>query len=134
MSYVKISHDGHELEVTTEAIEITSISNDEPDPDWTETDSQGHRHYRSTTETGGPYPTLQWKPDMVHCSDCHEEEDHGHLVCIQCGERVQPGMRPLPPGRNFIPGMTSYLIDGQPVSKQAAEDFLAAARAERRNA
>jgi len=133
MGMMTYSFNGHELEIVAESVEITSINSSEPDPDWTETDAAGHRHYHSKTETGGPYPTLMWKPDMVHCQDCHEEEDHGYLVCGECGERVQPGFRPLSPARTFIPGLTSYTIDGEPVSKQAAEDFMAAMRQEREN-
>lgn len=131
MTYVKLVHEGHELEITTEMVDVTSIHAMKPDPKWTFTDAAGHRHYRSEDETGGPYPTLMWKPDMVHCADCHEDHDEGFLVCTQCGERVQPGFV-SDPGPHLIPGLRSYTIDGEPVSPQAAEDFLAAMRAERR--
>lgn len=132
MAGATIHFDGHELEIIRESVDVTSMFAMKPDQEWEETDAAGHRHYRSETETGGPYPTLQWRPDMIHCSDCHEEEDHGYLVCRECGERVQPGFVP-DPGPHVIPGLVSYWIDGEPVSKQAAEDFLAAVKRERNN-
>jgi hypothetical protein len=127
-----LGYNGHTLEIITEEVDVTSVFQQEPDPDWTETDVAGHRHYRSETQTGGPYPTLMWKPDMVHCRDCHEEEDHGYLVCKQCGEHVQPGYRP-DHSRKVIPGLRTYLIDGEPVSPRAAEDFITAMRQEQEN-
>jgi len=132
MASASINFDGHTLEIIRETVDVTSAYASKPDPDWTFTDAAGHQHYYNKNETGGPHPTLEWKPDMVHCADCHEDEDRGGLVCKICGEEIQPGFVP-DPGPHVIPGLVSYLIDGEPVSKQAAEDFMAAMERERGN-
>lgn len=121
-----IEYEGHTLEVTTDWIDVTPVQ--EPDPGWTETDAAGHVHTYDDTADGGPYPTLTWKRKTVFCGECQEDEDLGHLVCKQCGERVTPGFRAGTPKK--IPGLSTYLLDGAPVSKTTAEDFMAARLAE----
>jgi len=132
--HVKLAHEGHELEVITESIDVTAMV--EPDPDWKYTDSSGHVHRYDDSAPDGPYPTLEyraWHECHGDGLDCDYEDDqdlcYPVLGCKRCGEHVVPGTRT---GQSrSIPGLTTYLIDGEPVSKQAAEDFMAAARWER---
>lgn len=133
MASVRADFDGHTLEITTEVIDVTPLA--EPDPKWTFTDAAGHRHYWSDTESGGPYPTLEYRTVHDHADDeeCDADDDqdlcYPVLCCKQCGQPVAPGTRP-PSSRRIVPGLRTYLIDGEPVSKQAAEDFMAARKAE----
>lgn len=142
MSYVRLAHEGHELEITTESIDVTPMT--EADPNWTFTDSAGHPHRYDKDAPDGPYPTLEYRPrhgcggslepgaDPFEEPGCDYDGDqelcHPVLSCKQCGAWITPGSRIGMPHR--IPGLRTYLIDGKPVSKQAADDFVAAARGE----
>jgi hypothetical protein len=133
MASFSMSHEGHTLSVETESIDVTAIS--EPDPNWTFTDKAGHAHSYVADRPGGPYPTLEYRTRHDHADDgeCDADGDQEFcypvLVCRVCGQPVKPGVRAGQPTR--IPGLTTYTIDGRPVSKQAAEDFAASMRAER---
>lgn len=129
----KFSHEGHTLEIQTERVDVTPMM--EPDPNWTFTDAAGHEHSYTASDHAGHYPTLAYLPHHGHADDedeCDYDDDqhlcYPVLACTECSEEIRPVLRPGRPAS--IPGLTSYLIDGQPVSKQAADDFMAAARAE----
>jgi hypothetical protein len=124
--------DGRELEITTEMIEVTSIS--EPDPSWTHVDGQGHRHYAATARDNEVviYPTLvtimrhgciDEAPARDLCDvDGDQELCYPVMGCPQCGEEITPGTRS---GRTrFLEGMTSYTIDGRHVSPDEAREFV----------
>lgn len=136
MASFSMSHEGHELTVETESIDVTCMT--EPDPGWKFTDKAGHTHSYVADRPGGPYPTLEYRTQHDHADDgeCDADGDQEFcypvLVCKRCGQPVRPGTRAGTPTR--IPGMTTYTIDGEPVSKQAAEDFAATMRRERQAA
>jgi hypothetical protein len=133
MTYVKkITHDGHTLTVERESVDVTAIS--EPDPAWTYTDMAGHEH-RAVSEDAPhvdrvTYPTLLRKyGDETWCWECQDTHRDEWLECADCGERITPGTRAGRP--RSILGMITYTIDDEPVSEQAAQDFIATARRER---
>ncbi len=134
MAYAKMGHEGHTLEIQREVIDVTPMA--EPDPGWTFTDRAGHTHGYTDGAPDGPYTTLEYRTVHDHADDgeCDADGDQEFcypvLVCKRCAQPVRPGTR-APLFRQNMPGMTTYLIDGEPVSKQAAEDFMAASRAEK---
>jgi hypothetical protein len=137
MAYVKTVHEGHTLEIQREVIDVTPMA--EPDPAWTYTDRAGHTHGYTDGAPDGPYTTLEYRTVHDHADDGECDADGNQefcypvLVCKRCAQPVRPGTR-APLFRQNMPGMTTYLIDGEPVSKQAADDFMAAAKAEQRAA
>lgn len=120
------SHDGRTLEIITERVEVSSYS-PEPDPRWTFTDAAGHAHAPSRSGVNGPliYPTMELATGaIVWCEDC--QDDHGTECwweCRICGEKILPGIR-TPVGRRFVPGLTSYEIDGMPCTPEQAREFV----------
>jgi hypothetical protein len=114
------------LVVEMEFIEITSNS-PRPDKGWRHTDAAGHEHHWRDG-----YPTLARVVDRVYwCADCGDEHDETHLECPLCHETVEPGMVGPPPYREFVPGRTSYRLDGRPVSETRAKEIVEAYRASR---
>ena len=109
------------LRVEREVIEVTSNA-PRTDEAWTYTDERGHEHYWRDG-----YPTLQWvTEDTYWCSDCDDEhDDGGHWECRECGETVEPGMRPPSMYREFMPGPTSYFLNDEPVTAAQARAFIA---------
>lgn len=108
------------LRIVTDQIEVTS-NLPRPDRNWRYTDAAGHEHryddgYPTLVRVGeGPY----W------CPDCHDEHEDSHWECPICHEEISPALTGPPPGREFIPGMTEYFLDGEPISKERAESILA---------
>ena len=93
---------------------------------WTFTDLAGHEHSFGTKE--GPYPTLVrisdgWAgpPDYDEDDDTDSEFEYYHLSCGQCGEIVWPADGG--PETEYLPGAFDYLIDGEPVNRDAAREF-----------
>jgi hypothetical protein len=129
MSRIEIVCEGHTLEINRDMIDVTAIH--EPDPGWTFTDTQGHEHGAVEQGPDGSvrYPSLLKRVIPHECDGyCEEEGCPRGWVCQWCYEVITPGTRA---GRTrYIPGMTRYLIDGEPVSEQAARDFVTARQRE----
>jgi len=126
MSHVKIGFEGHTLEIQRDMIDVTAMS--EPDPGWTFTDTQGHEHGAVEQGPDGSvrYPSLLKRVIPHECDGyCEEEGCPLGWVCQWCYEHITPGVR-TGRTRRYIPGRTTYLVDGEPVSEQAARDFAAA--------
>lgn len=114
---------GGELRIETDQIEVTS-NLPKPDRSWRYIDAQGHEHYWRDG-----WPTLVTVvEDTYWCADCNDEHDDTHFECPQCGEWISPGMVEGGMFREFMPGRTSYYLDGQPITKEQAEEIIAARR------
>ena len=128
MATFTLEHDGRVLEIDRERIEV-STALPQPDPSWTYTDRALHAHAYGTKRE--PYPTLAWKHSEPYwCADCQDEHTDSWLECPLCGEKVRPGTF-VDTSPKWIDGPTSYTLDGQGVTPQEAEVFLASARAVR---
>lgn len=121
---------GSVLEVDREMIEI-STGLPQPSKTWKATDSQGHEH----AYADGPdhYPTLRPEYREFWCPDCHEEHEESWLVCRICGEQVTPGTY-VDTTPQYLPGRTSYLLNGEPITKERAEELMADAARHRDDA
>lgn len=120
----RICSGGHELRVEQEVIEIPYLTTQ--DEDWRFTDAAGHEHAWHDS-LADHYPTLRWVTDRTYwCEGCRDEHEEGHLECRICGEHVRPGI--TGPGVKHMSGLTSYYIDGEPVTQAEAEAFIARAR------
>lgn len=118
-------YDGHTLEITTDRIEVTS-NLPQPDPRWTFTDSAGHHHHTvSGTDGLVTYPTLVLRSGpATWCQDCHDEHTDAWWECRLCEKKISPGVR-YDNSRRFIPGMITYLLDGEHCSPDEARTFVA---------
>lgn len=119
-----IEHDGRTLEIITEMIEITPMS--EPDPHWRQVDDAGHVHMAARADDGRVwYPTLETYPEDHECTTwCEDDGCPSFLGCRLCRERISPAQRA---GRTkLIKGLTVYLIDGRHVDAAAARELAAA--------
>ncbi|MFD4740594.1 hypothetical protein ACFWNQ_25000 [Streptomyces virginiae] len=112
------------LEIERDMIQV-STGLPQPSKSWKTTDSQGHEH----AYADGPdrYPTLRVEGRTFWCPDCHEEHEETRLVCRLCGERVDPGTY-IDTSPQYLPGRTSYLLNGEPITKERAEELLAEAK------
>lgn len=108
-----------ELSFNTEMIEVTS-NLPKPDENWRHTDSSGHEHYW----TSEGWPTLKRIVDDTWTDEDGEEIEESHLACELCGETVVPGMKGPNGFREFVPGRRSYLLNGQPISTERAEEIM----------
>lgn len=108
-----------ELRAETEMIEVTSGLL-RPDPKWAYTDHAGHEHYYrkgSRYGEGSGYPTLIVVTEEPYwCPDCHDEHTSSHYECPLCDEEIAPGLVPEPPYREYIPGLTSYYLNDEPIT------------------
>lgn len=116
---------GHILDVMCEPIEVTPLM-PYPDPNWRATDSNGHEH----SKTCDGYPTLTWVvdyPEYAAMEDGYLEEypEQCHYECSICGEVIVPGTT-VDTFRRYIPGRMSYCLDGNPITRDEAEAFIAA--------
>jgi hypothetical protein len=119
----KITGDFGELIIEVDRVEVTS-NLPRPDPAWRYTDEHGHEHY---WENG--YPTLtRVNEEPYWCEDCNDEHTDSHFECPICGETVSPGSTGPSGFREFIPGLTSYRLNGQPISKERADEIVASLR------
>jgi hypothetical protein len=106
-----------------EFVDVTMSS--EPDPEWVFTDPAGHVHrYHQRPGNWGRMvvPTAIWK-SIPAIDEEGQEYDRGYFACLECGARVDPGMRPttsqkLSPGLNGFDG--SFLCKKPP---QVGETF-----------
>jgi len=116
--------DGRRIEVVTDMIDVTS-SLPRPDEKWTYTDRAGHEHHWSDDA----WPTLRQVIDDVYWvldDDGYEEykEEEFHWECVQCGEHIEPGMRGPSMFKEYMPGHTSYFLDGEEITHEQAEVLL----------
>lgn len=119
-----ITGDFGTLEIETEMIDVTS-SLPYPDEQWTYTDQQGHAHRYSRQAAGDYYPTLAWVVDETYwCDDCQDEHTDGHYECAICGEHIEPGLRGPDYARKYMPGRTSYYLNGESITKEQADEIL----------
>jgi hypothetical protein len=121
--------DGRTLEIDTERIDV-STALPQPDPNWTYTDRASHTHtYGQPGER--TYPTLELRTSEPYwCAECEDEHTDTWFECPLCGEKIDPGTR-IDTSPKYIPGLTSYRIDGQHVTKEEAEALLAQIQAAR---
>lgn len=118
-----IEHGGKVMIASTAMIEVTAIT--EPDPDWTWTDQAGHKHVTVEDEGAVRYPTLEVVSSAAsYCSGCQDVHPEIWFECRECHERTLPGVRPGQ--RRLIRGMTIYMIDEDEVTEEQASEFVAA--------
>lgn len=68
----------------------------EPDPDWSFSDATGHVHrYERQPDGTLTTPTLIGSSKVETDSEGDEWTEH-FLVCLECGERIEPGRRRVP--------------------------------------
>lgn len=121
-----IAASGKSFRVEQDWIDVTT-NMPERDPNWRETDSNGHEHRYED----GDYPTLRWAEDEPYWCEQHQEEhEQGHWECRVCGEEVSPGMRMPSPVPKKIPGMRSYFIDDELVDEATFKAAVAEAQLE----
>lgn len=116
MSEIRLAN-GNRLTIDREVIEVTSISS-QPDTKWRFTDSTGHQHYYRK----GKYPTLRDITQTYWCPDCRDE--HTDLLwreCRWCKERIVPGEKSPSPFPEYIPGPTTFRLNGQIISEEEAQ-------------
>jgi hypothetical protein len=107
--------DGRVLEIEVDMIDVTS-GLPQPDEGWTYTDHVGHPH-----RWDNGYPTLVLVIDETYwCTDCGDEHTDDHWECPLCGEEIKPGTRGPDLFRRYIPGLTSYSLDGEPITREQA--------------
>ncbi|MFI2620421.1 hypothetical protein [Streptomyces sp. NPDC018584] len=133
-SVMEWQHEGRTLEVETERIEVTTAL-PQPDPRWTYTDRAGHEHaYGQRGSAAHTYPTLARRESEPYwCSDCDDEHTDVWFECPLCGEQIEPGTF-IDTSPQYMPGPTTYLIDGEPVTEaegKALLDEIQTASAER---
>lgn len=117
MASMTMSGDFGELVMETEQIEVTSAL-PQPDHNWRFTDAQGHEHFWRDG-----YPTLVSVADETYwCPDCGDDHTDTHLECAICGEAIVPGTY-FHAGRQFVPGRTSYRLNGEPITKERYEEI-----------
>lgn len=122
------------MRVEQEQIEVSSYL-PRPDPAWSFTDSHGHEH-RWVADDRGQYKRGQWhweldpgEPEFYFDSDGEEYNGDGRHRCDLCGDEVKPGMRGSSMFAEYIPGMISYYLDDQPITKAEADAFIERERA-----
>jgi len=107
-----------EFKAWHDVIEVTSIANLDPDPNWTYMDSHGHKHKWKESEL----PTLEWTIDEP-ADD--EYPAIGHYACKQCGEEVDIGyLKDMEGYRRFTTGAKHYAIDSVEVSEEEYQTEL----------
>ena len=100
--------------------ELIDVSSALPYPDeaWTYTDQHDHKHRYKRTGPGTYYPTLTWVVDETYwCEECGDEHAEGHWECPLCGEHITPGLKGPDRFPRKIPGMVSYYLNDEPISK-----------------
>lgn len=124
MSRQTFNLNGHTLEIEREMVEVTSLF-PQRDPHWKQTDAQGHLHLAVNTDAGVIYPTLEvrWSPPCRCGCDFEDEHVDSWWVCPQCEEKITPGVV-YDRSRKFIPGLTSYTLDGEHVPPATAQAFI----------
>lgn len=120
-----LEHDGRVLEIRQDWIDVTTAL-PQSDPKWTFTDAAGHPHAYGNQDRR--YPTLVTKSGEPYwCGDCDDEHVDQWYECAQCGETIRPGTR-IDTSPRQIPGLRTATIDGEPVTGEQAEAFIAQVR------
>lgn len=119
-----IDHGGKTLIASTAVIETVAIS--EPDPSWVWTDDAGHEHHATESAEGYvTYPTLEVVNSAAKwCQSCQDVHPEVWFECRQCRQKTLPGIRSGLP--RMIAGPTIYMIDDDEVTRDQAEEFMAA--------
>lgn len=122
----RYEHDGHVLEIEQAMIDVTS-SSPRPDPNWQFTDAAGHPHAYGSKDHR--FPTLVLRSGEPYWDDDLEDEvSDSWYECPLCGEKVKPGTY-VPWGRQYEPGRLQAILDGEPVTEQEVQNFIARAKA-----
>lgn len=110
-----------ELVIEREIIPVNYLS--DIDANWMFTDAAGHVHH-CEYEAADHYPTLRRVTDDTWwCEDCEDEHESTHLECRLCGEVIRPGT--TGPGTKYIAGMITCTLDGEPVTREQADQVIA---------
>jgi hypothetical protein len=113
------SGDWGTLRIETEMIDVTS-GLPRPDHAWTFTDAHDHDH-----RWDDGYPTLVVVTEEPYwCPDCEDEHTDSHYECPLCGEVIEPGLRPAPLYREYVPGLTSAWLNDEPISEAEAQAIV----------
>jgi hypothetical protein len=128
MSESVIRGDFGELRLEVDMIDVTSAL-PRPDPRWTYTDQAGHQHRYDKTAPGHYYPTqVVVTEEPYWCPDCHDEHSDSHYECPLCGEEIEPGLVSAPLYREYMPGLASYYLNDEPITKDEYERLVAELR------
>jgi len=95
------------VQIHRDVIDVSTISDMRPDPDWEYVDPEGHVHRHGD---GNVPSTVEWAwPEGVTDGvEWHwEVTDWGEYRCTECGAPVEPGYLPDPESgyRKFMPGL-----------------------------
>jgi hypothetical protein len=113
--------EGYSIEIERQMVDVTSMDPTRPDPDWEVKDLKGHVHRYGD---GFSLPTLEWVVTLTWwCEDCNDEHDEGEWRCVQCGEPIKPGRRPVS-GRQMVPGRIDVKVNGEYPESQEQSDRL----------
>lgn len=115
---------GEMLTIETEMIEVTSML-PRLDPHWKFVDQAGHEHHADGTKYQVEYPTLDVREREYYCYQCLDLHTESSWVCKLCSEVIEPGTTGPSPIREFIPGMTTYRMNGIPIPEERAREILA---------
>lgn len=118
MNTQRIEGNGHVVEIERDFIEATFMGHSEVDPKWRYTDKAGHEH--SEVALLKEVVEYDW-----WCDDCRDRHEMTHLECPRCGEKIEPKLIWVPGGTSYIQGYTTYMLDGERVTKEVAEDAVA---------
>ncbi len=118
MSRQTFDLNGHTLEIETDRLEVTSML-PQRDPSWRTTDDAGHEHYAVSTLAGVHYPTLY----AQHGEPDEDGDCDSWWVCCRCEQKIVPGTV-VDHSRRFIPGMTTYTLDGEHIPPAQAQAFI----------
>ena len=88
--------------IDQEWVDVSSLSDVQPDPKWSSTAAAGHFHAYADN---GDTPTLRTVAEEHWCADCHENEMTYTLRCVLCDEEITPGTVNRGPTSKSIPGL-----------------------------
>lgn len=114
-----VKQDDVTLEITNH-IQTVHSHVQRPDRDWQFTDDLGHVHW---FDHKGDLPSLVWVWDdgLPDDADVDDADRAGRYRCKQCGQDVYPAYIGEDVTDYILTG-TTYLVNGQPVSQQQAQD------------
>lgn len=111
---------GKTVEIVREMVTVESWM-PETDPDWTYVDNDGHRHSTTSVRREMSAKWIETSPAYTD-SDGEEYNADGEYRCVDCQEVLHIGTRT--PGPQHIITGESYYIDGERVTKEAAEALV----------
>ncbi len=116
-----LSGSAGELVIECEAIPVWYLS--DIDGGWRFTDAAGHLHH-CEYDAADHYPTLTRVVEETYwCENCGDEHEASRLECRQCGEAIAPGT--TGPGVKYVSGITTFTLNGEPVSREEAQRVVA---------